>query len=151
MVKLTKGAWIVVADANKALLLRNLVEYPAPSFEVIAEHVPTVGAEDLKPSGQSGRRADGGPNQKTAVTEPHWQEDARDRFAAELAGLLYSRAHKGAFDDLVLVASPKVLGALRGLLHQEVTNRVVAEIPKDLTNHPVAKLEKLIKAEMDAM
>lgn len=151
MVKLRKGAWIVVADSNKALLLRNLVEYPAPSFEVIDEHLPTVGADDLKPSDQSGRRADGGPNQKSAVAEPHWQEDARDRFAAELAGFLYARAHKGAFDALVLVAPPKVLGALRSSLHQEVAGRVVAEIAKDLTNHPVSKLETLIKAEMDAM
>ncbi|KUJ85213.1 hypothetical protein AVO45_17045 [Ruegeria marisrubri] len=151
MVKLRKGAWIVVADGNKALLLRNLVEYPAPSFEVIAEQMPTVGADDLKPTDQSGRRADGGPNQKSAVAEPNWQQDARDRFAAELADLLYKRALKGAYDSLVLVASPKVLGALRPALHQEVARRVVAEIPKDLTNHPVPKLETLIKAEMDAM
>ena len=149
MTKLTNGTWIVVADSERALFLRNLTDHADPNFEVIDKEEPETDPELLQPSDRSGRRADSGPNQRSAVEETRWHDLARDRFAGELADLLYAHAHKGAFDRLVLVASPQVLGALRDELHAEVASRVVAEIPKTLTNHPVRKLETLIKAELD--
>ncbi|MFC3118959.1 host attachment protein [Jhaorihella thermophila] len=51
----------------------------------------------------------------------------------------------------MIAAAPDVLGALRDELHKEVAERVVAEIPKTLTNHPVDQLEKVVKAELEAM
>ncbi len=60
-------------------------------------------------------------------------------------------AHAGKFDRLVLVASPQVLGNLRDEMHKEVSDRIIAEIPKTLTNHPIDEIEKLVKAHMDDM
>ena len=50
----------------------------------------------------------------------------------------------------MLVAPPKVLGMLREDMHKEVTDRVVAEIGKNLTGHPVAEIEKLVMKELEA-
>ena len=150
MTKLTSGTWVVVADREKALILRNLTDHANPNFEIIGKEETEVDPDRLQPADRSGRRSDGAPNQKSAMDETRWHDLARDRFARDLADLLYARAHKGAFDRLVLVASPQVLGALRNELHSEVVDRVIAEIPKTLTNHSVRKLEVLVKAEMDA-
>jgi protein required for attachment to host cells len=51
---------------------------------------------------------------------------AKDRFAADLADLLYTRAHKGKFDNIVLVATLNVLGELRNQLHQVVKTDLAA-------------------------
>jgi protein required for attachment to host cells len=38
------------------------------------------------------------------------------------------------------------LGNLRKAFHAEVAERVTAEIPKELTSHPVAEIERLVAA-----
>ncbi len=151
MIELKHGVWIVVADSDKALFMRNITDHQDPNFEVIREERPQMDADDLKPSDEAGRRNDNGPHQKSAVQEPYWHQLARDRVTADLADLLYARAHRGAFRHLVLVAAPKILGALRKELHQEVAERVIAEIPKEMTNLPVYKMETMIKSALDAM
>jgi protein required for attachment to host cells len=38
------------------------------------------------------------------------------------------------------------LGNLRKAFHPEVAERIAAEIPKELTSHPVAEIERLVSA-----
>lgn len=147
MTKLTNGTWIVVADSEKALLLQNVTDHQDPNFEIIAREDQEPPAMDAD---RAGRRPDSGPNQMSAMEQTDFHALARDRFARDLAELLYRHALKGRFDRLVIVASPQVLGALRGELHPVVADKVVAEVPKTLTNLPLRKLEQLIKAELDA-
>jgi protein required for attachment to host cells len=146
MTKLTKGTWIVVADSEKALFMENLTGHPKPKFEII-RRADRPG--DEIGTDRPGRRADGGSHQRSAMEETDWHGLARDRFAGDLAELLYGYARKGRFERAVIAAAPQLLGALRGELHKEVADKVVAEIPKTLTNHPLRKLETLIKAELD--
>ncbi len=150
MIELKNGIWIVVADQEKALFLRNLTDHQDPNFQVIRKE--EFDSEAFRPENEAGRRADKGPNQKSAVNDAdEWHDLARDSFARDLADILYRQAHKGAFRHIVIAAAPDVLGALREEMHKEVADKVVAEIPKTLTNHPVDQLEKVIKAELDAM
>ena len=62
--------------------------------------------------------------------------------------ILYKLAHKGRFERIVLVAPPAVLGDLRDDLHKEVRNKVVGEISKTLTNHPIDEIEKIVAGEL---
>ncbi|MHA6263246.1 host attachment family protein [Arenibacterium sp. CAU 1754] len=146
MAKLKNGTWIVVADSEKALLMRNVTDDEDPHFEIIGREDQTPANE---PADQPGRNADTAPGAKSAMQGTDWHALARDGFAKDLSDLLYSHAHKGAFDNLVIAAAPQLLGALRLELHSEVEKRIIAEIPKTLTNHPVRQLEALIKAELD--
>jgi hypothetical protein len=41
---------------------------------------------------------------------------------------------------------PRILGNLRKAFHTQVVDRIAAEIPKELTAHPLAEIEKLIAA-----
>ena len=80
-----------------------------------------------------------------AYSDTDWHQLEKDRFADDLSDILYRQAHKGNFAHLVIVAPPQVLGEMRSKMHQEVTNRIVAEIDKTLTNHPLGEIEKIVK------
>ena len=92
---------------------------------------------------------DNGVQQRSAMDDTDWHELAKERFAKDLSDLLYKEAHKGHFDKLIIVASPQVLGVLRDEMHSEVTSKIIAEIPKTLTNHPVNEIEKIVKHELE--
>jgi protein required for attachment to host cells len=47
---------------------------------------------------------------------------------------------------LILVAHPGSLGEIRQHLHQEVSEKLVGEIAKDLTNHPIDEIARIIRA-----
>lgn len=74
------------------------------------------------------------------ATDP--QRHAEYTFARDLADHLEKAANEHRFDRLVLVAAPKALGDLRGLLPKTVQSKIVAEINKDLTNIPTPDLAK---------
>ena len=76
------------------------------------------------------------------MEQTDWHLQAEERFAAQIADLLYGMAHANTFDHLVVIAAPKVLGNLRAAFHPEVATRVLAEVAKDLTSvstHDLAK------------
>ena len=72
--------------------------------------------------------------------------DRKERFAVEIAERLSSLAQRDGFRKIILVAPPLVLGELRKHFEKDVTDRVVAEVPKTLTNHPVADIERILLA-----
>lgn len=148
MAGLPRGAWVVVADAEKALFLQNVGEADHPHLQVRRkeehENPPTREQGTDKP----GRFNDTGPGQKSAWATADWHQLEKDRFAADLARLLYLRAHAGRFDRLVIVAAPDVLGALRPALHKEVTDRLIATIPKGLTHEPLDVLERRLPDDL---
>lgn len=148
MTKLRQGTWVLVADSEKALLLENETDHADPHLKVVKKETQDNPSDYEQSANRPGRMHDGGPGHKSAVDDTDWHELAKERFASDIADLLYGHAHKGNFDDIILVASPAVLGDLRDELHQEVTAKVVAEIDKTLTNHPLDEIEKIVKAEL---
>jgi len=58
--------------------------------------------------------------------------------------MLYAMAHRNRFKKIAIVAPPKILEDLRDEMHKEVADRVVAEIAKTLTNHPIDRIEDLL-------
>ena len=151
MAKLEKDTWIVVTDSEKALFMRNLTDLQDPNFEVTDTEQQDNPSDREQSANRPGRMQDGGVNQRSALDDTDWHELAKERFADELADLLYGYSHKGAFDHLVIVAPPRTLGELRDKLHQEVAAKVVGEIDKTLTNHPMPEIEKIVKAELAAV
>lgn len=150
MTKLEQGTWVVVTDSEKALFLRNLTDHADPNLDVFDEDAQENPSDREQSANRPGRMHDGGPSQKSALDDTDWHELAKERFAADLAEKLYSEAHKGSFKKLVIVASPQVLGVLRDEMHKEVADKIIAEVPKTLTNHPIRKIEALVKKELEA-
>ena len=68
----------------------------------------------------------------------------KERFAVEIAEKLSLLALRDSFRKIVLVAPPLVLGELRKHFGKDIADRVAAEVPKTLTNHPVADIERIL-------
>ncbi len=148
MAALEQGTWVIIADGEKALVMENVTDAQDPNLVVVS--VEENDAPLSKPSDRAGRRYDTGPNQKSAVEESSWKAHAKSLFVQDVANLLNKKGLKGSFKRLVLVASPHVLGLLRRRLHSEVLAKVVAEVDKTLTNHPLHKVEKVLKSRLAA-
>lgn len=148
MDRFPKGTWVLVADTEKALFLENQTDGKDPYLKVVRkeehENPPTHEQGTDKP----GRYPDSGPNQRSAVDNADWHELEKDRFAHQLAELLYKYAHRGRFEKLVIVAGPDVIGRLRPELHKEVVDRIVAVIEKNLAGHPIDEIEKRLAEEL---
>lgn len=136
--------WVLVADAEKALFFENSGNRKTPDFKVVKELEQENPPTREQGTGAPGRMNDPGPNQKSALEQTDWHRLAEERFAKDAADLLYKYALQKRFKDIVLCAAPRVLGELRKELHPEVANKVVGEVPKTLTNHPVDRIEKIL-------
>ncbi|MFO7804597.1 MAG: host attachment family protein, partial [Paracoccaceae bacterium] len=141
--------WVLIADGEKALFLRNSVDAISPTLDVVRKNEQENPSNYDQSANRPGRKHDKATGQRSAMEDTDWHELAKERFAHDLANLLYKYAHRGDFDRIVLVAAPHVLGNLREQLHKAVREKVVAEVAKDLANHPLDKIEKMLKAELD--
>lgn len=143
---LKRGLWVVVADGEKALFLKNEGDAKFPDFKVATEMVQENPATREQGVERPGRRSDGLSPHNSAYEETDWHRLSKERFADEIAERLYKLAHRGEFEEIVLVAPPQVLGAMRKKLHKEVSEKVKAEIAKTLTNQPLWDIEQVLKA-----
>jgi protein required for attachment to host cells len=143
-VSIPTGALVLVGDGRKALFLRNRGT-PA-HVELVTERV----LEQENPpnrdhgSDRAGRYLGPDGASRSAMEETDWHQLAEDRFAQEIANALYRSAHEQRFSALVVIAPPKVLGTLRQTFHKEVTTRLIAEVPKDLTSHPIPEISRML-------
>jgi protein required for attachment to host cells len=144
--KLSHGAWVFVGDGQKALFLINEGDAAFPNLRrlsVLENHDP--------PSREQGSDAPGRAFSSiggihSAMEETNWHELEKERFAVSIAAKINKAALANKFEQIVIVAPPRILGDLRRELTKETETRVVAEIPKDLTHHTIADIERLLTA-----
>lgn len=145
-IKLKHGIWIMVADGEKALFLKNVGDSKFPNLEVVREMEQDNPPTREQGSDSPGRYNDGVSPHRSSVEDTDWHRLGKERFADEIADQLYKLAHGGEFNEIILVAPPMVLGTMRKKLHKEVEDKVTAEIPKTLTNHAIPDIEALLQA-----
>lgn len=145
-INLKHGIWVLVADGEKALFLKNQGDTKFPNLEVVREMEQENPPTREQGSDRPGRYSDGPSAHSSAVDDTDWHRVAKEHFADEIAERLYKLAHAGDFSEIVLIAPPMVLGELRKNLHKEVDRRVSAEIAKTLTNHSVPDIEAILMA-----
>lgn len=136
-------AMVLVADGRKMLFFRNKGDRFAPNLEAETVKLQDNPADRDQSSDLSGQAPSTIGGQATmGKTDYHAQEEAR--FAAEATDLLKQRALANEFEKLIVVAPPTALGEMRKHYHKEVQSRLVGEIAKDLANHPVPEIERII-------
>jgi protein required for attachment to host cells len=141
---ISKNALVLVGDGRKALFLRN--RGTSSEVELIVERqMSQVNPATHEQGTDRPGRAHGVDGQsRSAIEQTDWHDRAEEHFAAEIAETLYQMEHAHEFDELVVVAPPKMLGDLRAALHPEVTQCIVAEVAKDLTAHPIPDLVRVL-------
>jgi len=136
---------VLVADGRKSLFLRNEGDDAFVNL-VVEDHHAHADLADREMKTDAPGRTMSPSGQHSSVDEPDYHQIAEDRFAAETAALLAKRERANGFDQLVVVAPPRTLGELRRHYGQAVEAKIVAEVDKDLVNHPIDKLEGVLKA-----
>ena len=133
-VRIPSAALVLVSDGRRARFLRN---------KGTAAH-PELVLETTLDSQNPPTREQGTDQPGSAMEETDWHQQAEERFAGQVANLLYHMEHAHKFDELVMVAPPKMLGDLRARLHREVADCVIAEVARDLTGHPLPDIGRLL-------
>jgi protein required for attachment to host cells len=138
-------ALVLVGDGHKAVFYRNKGDAVNPNLiveQVLENDNPPTREQGTDRPGAAG----GGPNgQRGAMGDTDWHRLEETRFATDIADALYKAAHAGRFSKLVVAAPPKTLGELRKAFHKEVSQRIVAEVNKDLTGHDVGDIETVLR------
>lgn len=142
--KLARDTCVVVLDGDKALFFRNGGLANVPKLELEREIVQDNPPDREQGSDQPGRAFSSMGPGRSAYDETDFHQLEQDRFAAQMADLLKKRALANEYDRLIVVAPPRTLGEMRKHYHKQVEQRLIGEIGKDLTGHPVSEIEKII-------
>jgi protein required for attachment to host cells len=135
--------WVLIGDGRKALVLRNAGTPQQPSFEVVDALRDKVNPPTREQgTDRPGRVMQSVSGKRSAVEQSDWHEIGENNFAATIASRLAAAANQKRFEQLILIAPPATLAALRNRLDGKV--RVSAEIGKDLTNHPLPEIARLL-------
>ena len=141
-VNIATGAWVVVCDGGKALILENSGSPTAVKLDTreVREH-------DNAPTHQQGTDRPGRVHQavgdaRSAVEQADWHDEAEHVFLESLARRLDAAIAAGETSDLIIIAAPRALGMLR-LTYSPAIRRVLrGEIDKDYVKVPIREIEK---------
>jgi protein required for attachment to host cells len=140
-------AWILIGDGRKALVLRNDGDAVYPNLKTVEVldqgRVPTTADLGTDKPGRAVNARDG---RRSGMEQTDWHDLAEQRFAGEVAQALETHHAAGAFGALVVVAPPRTLAELRRSFSSGLQAKVIAEVDKDLTKHPVHEIERLLFA-----
>lgn len=129
--------WILIADGGRARVLENLGPGKgAREVQQMASHADLPRTHDLVTDRQS-RVHESGNATRHAIepkTDPH--EQLKHKHLEAIAAHVDASLAAGAFDRLVVVAPPHVLGILRTAFTDRVRAAVTGELGKDLTKTP---------------
>ena len=139
-------AFVVVADGRKMLLLRNEGDEKHPNLIVERKREQDNPPNRDQVTDAPGTSFSSVGSGRSSYEETDFHQMEEDRFAAETAEMLKMRALNNDFESLIIIAPPRTLGELRKHYHKALAGVLVGEIPKDLTGHSVADVEKSIAA-----
>ena len=144
--------WIIAADESRARVLQvldreqrltEIDDLVNPSGRLQDRELET----DAEPrfSGHGGLGKPGAGRNSGPASDREAQgavEHSVNVFAREVGRYLDKARKESRYDQLVLVAPPKFLGALRKELHKEVEKLVAEELPKDLSWFNAREIER---------
>lgn len=131
---------VLVADARKALLLRNA----GTAFELILEveevmEAPANARSHEQGTDEPGKTATG--SHRSSLEESDFHKQGEEEFSNSVAEKISKICLHDNIRKLVIVAPPKALALLRQAMPEAVKRRVIAEICKDLVNLPLEDME----------
>src|ERR1051325_7256636 len=145
--KIPHDALIFVGDGRKALFLRNAGDEKFPNLtteQVFVDDNPPTREQGSDKPGRVFKRAK--TSQRSSLDTTDWHELEEQRFAHRVAAAMEQLVRERNAKALIVAAPPRTLAELRHSSHAHVKGRIIAEIDKDLTKHPVGEIEKHLVA-----
>ena len=141
-VAIPHGAVVFVGDGRKALFLCNKGDEKFPNLKAERVFVDDNPATHEQGTDRPGRAfAPARTHRRSSVSDTDWHHLEEHRFTERVAAALADLVHRRDVPALVIAAPPRTLAELRRAFHADVKKRIVAEIDKDLTKHPVPEIE----------
>lgn len=137
-----KTTWILIADGAQA----KVFEHAGPgkglrALDDLQFQQEPLQAQEIM-ADRPGRSFASAGSARSAMEYSSDPVQVRERrFVENVAEELDKRLQHGDFDRLIVAAAPTALGDLRPALSKGLKEAIVAELAKDLTNIPTAKLE----------
>ncbi|MBM3578873.1 MAG: host attachment protein [Alphaproteobacteria bacterium] len=138
------GAWVLVGDGRRALFFQNHGDAELLDLRVVETRIDENPATRDQGSDKPGRSFASKGGVRSAVEDADWHEMEEERFARAMADRINQAAESGELSAVVIVAPPKALGEIRKELSTKAQSKVVGELAKDLTRHPLKDIEKAL-------
>lgn len=139
--------WILIADESTVKIFTR----QGGGFEMLGKMSPNMDEQaEIELTNKTIGRGNGFGGNRHFGYEPTLGESRQTEiaFAKDVASWLEKARGRDAFEKLVLIAAPKMLGELRAVLCKNVQECITAEISKDLAGHDdkhlAVELPKLI-------
>jgi len=145
-VMIDKGAWVVVCDGAKALVLENVGNRLTPSLvtrEVYEQPDPKTHELGTDKPGRSFSSVGAG---RSAMEQTDWHDQEEQRFLAKLVARLEKAVLAGETQALIVVAPPRAIGVLRQRYSSHLRQVLKAEIEKDYVKMSVADIARHLSA-----
>ncbi len=143
-------ALVFVGDGRKALFLRNAGDEKFANFVTervfVDEENPSTHEQGTDRPGRG--FASAGSTRRSAMESTDWHEIEEHRFAQRASEALERFVRERDAPALIIAAPPHTLADLRNALPSDVKSRIVLEIAKDFTKHPVWEIERHIVASL---
>jgi len=139
------NALILVGDGRKALFLRNHGAQMNIKLEVEHRLLHAAPATHEMGTDRPGRTVSGPGGVRSAMEQTDWHHIEEDRFVDTLAGVLAKATAADPDLQIAIVLPPKALGHMRAGMSAAVQKHVIAEIPKDLTHHPIPDIARHLR------
>jgi protein required for attachment to host cells len=111
--------WVVITDGATARI--------CSSEDGVTTLLPTLGAVENFAGADEAFE----PSERW-ISSPRVQPSFKRQFASELARILSDGASEEAYDGLIVIAAPRIMGELRNALAPETRKRLIGEIVRDL-------------------
>lgn len=138
---LRHGAWLLICDGQRALLLQNTGDMARPRLEIretFQQDNPLTHVQGSAPPGRvfaSGER-------RAATEETDLHRQVAEQFLDSIAKLINQRVEMGAIAHLGIAAPARALGILRLLLSDQTRKVLIGELARDYAGLPVHEIEQ---------
>jgi protein required for attachment to host cells len=143
-ISIPHDAIVFVGDGRKALFLRNAGDEKFPNLrteQVFVDHDPATHDQGTDRPGRV--YASGLASGRLSSVDPtDWHELEEHRFARMAAEALEHLLRCRKVKAAAIAAPPRTLAELRRSFHNDLKSRIIAEVDKDFTKHPVYEIEK---------
>lgn len=143
--------WITLVDASRARIfslnqkgdeMRELYDLSHPESR--------LHPGDLRTGGEGVVIAKKGRSMRSMEPPVERSHKESENFAKEIAVFLRNHRMVNDFDNLMLVAEPRMLGNLRDKMDSATAKRVTVTIDKNLTQHSPDEIRELVLSESSA-
>lgn len=142
------GTLVVAADAGGAVIYRNAGQQGEVKLDVLETHNAKNGSFTRADGGDKPDSYSDAAGGKSAVAGHDYHEQGEQKFATRLAkhvdGLIGAPTHGEHQTGVVICASPRFLGMIRGEYSARVKSALKAEIAKDLREAPAKQIEQAL-------